>query len=137
VTQRRRRRPLLVDGVLVGGAALAAFVMTACSTGDAESHRKAEELVAATEAAGVAPRLTVDVAEALYGDDAAAVCDAFDGSLGSAGRLLLFGNPSGRRPKTITTRAVEYSLLVVETYCPEHLEHLRSEVEDLHPFEAG
>jgi len=129
--RRRRRRSVVLCAVTAISLATAA-----CSTGDIESQRKAERLVAAAHDAGLAPRLTVDVAEALYGDDAPAVCRAFDGSLGSAARMLLFGNPSGRRPKTITSDAVEYSLLVVETYCPENLAHLRAEVEDLDPFEA-
>jgi hypothetical protein len=115
-------------------AVLATLTIAACGSDDAEAQRKAQELVAATEAAGVAPRLTEEVAESLYGTDAAAVCDIFDGSLGSAARTLLFGNPSGRRTKTITTHSVEYVAIVVSVYCPDRLEHLREEIEDLDPL---
>ncbi|MDX2381379.1 MAG: hypothetical protein QNM02_16655 [Acidimicrobiia bacterium] len=111
-------------------------VAVGCSTDDETARAKAEEFVAATSAVGIAPRLTVGVAEALYGDDAAAVCDAFDGGLTSVERLILLGNPSGRRHKTITDHSIVYARLVIETYCPEQREHFRDEVEDLDPVES-
>lgn len=111
-------------------------VLTSCATSDDDdAAAKAERFVASVQRAGLAPRLTAEVAESLYGTDADAVCDAFDGSLGSAAHTMLFGNPSGRRHKTITTDSVEYALIVVETYCPDNLEHLRAEIADLDPFE--
>ena len=113
------------------------LVSAGCASGDdAQSRAKAERFVAAVHTAGLAPRLTVEVAEALYGNDAAAVCDAFDGPLSSVERLILLGNPSDRRHKTITTHSVEYALVVVETYCPDHLPHIVDVVEDLDPFET-
>src|SRR3954465_11532429 len=88
--------------VLVLAAALAAC----SSTHSAGEKAKAQDLVAATESAGVAPGLTVGIAESLYGTSASQICDALDGGLSSAEQLLLTGNLTGRRDKVITTDAV-------------------------------
>ena len=119
--------------VLAAAGLLAAI---GCGTDDEGARSKADEFVAAVHAAGLAPRLTVGVAEALYGDDAAAVCDIFDGGLSSAEHLILLGNPSDRRHKTITDHSIEYAGIVIETYCPEHRENFREEIHDLDPFET-
>ena len=81
----------------------------------------AEQLVSAAQAAGVAPGMTVAVAESLYGSSAAQICDALDGGVSSAESMLLTLNPSGRRAKLITTDAIAYERLVVQTYCPDEL----------------
>lgn len=107
-----------------------------CGTDDPEARAKAEQLVDATAAAGVASGLTAGVAEALYGSDAAPVCDTFDGGLSSGEHLILLGNPSNRRHKTITDHSVEYARVVVQTYCPEHLDDFEAEVADLDPYES-
>lgn len=77
--------------------------------------------MSATQAADVAPGLTVSTAEALYGTSAPQICDALSGGVSSAESLLLSGNPAGRRSKLVTTDAVTYERLVVKTYCPDHL----------------
>ena len=114
---------------------------TACSStsdeDEATEQARAEQLVDAAHSAGVAPRLTVDVAESLYGTDAPAVCDAFDGGLSTAEQNLILGNPAHGRRKTITDNAVTYGRLVVETYCPDNLDEYDDVVADLDPFEAS
>ncbi len=80
-----------------------------------------QQLVSAAHSAGVAPRLTVGVAESLYGTSAPQICDALDGGVSSAEALLLKGNPAGRRGKLITNDAITYERLVVQTYCPDQL----------------
>jgi len=116
----------------------AAALLTACSSstttdasGDAAS---AEQLVSAAQAAGVAPGLTVAVAESMYGSSAAQICDALDGGVGSAESMLLTLNPSGRRAKLITDDAITYERLVVQTYCPDELstyDDLVSEIDSI------
>jgi len=134
---------------MAAGQARAVFVVTAallllpsaCSStsasDEATEQALAEQLVDATRAAGVAPRLTVDVAESLYGTEAPAICDAFDGGLSTAAQNLLLGNPAHGRRKTITDDAVTYGRLVVETYCPDDLDEYDDVVTDLDPFEAS
>ncbi len=87
--------------------------------------------MAAARSAGVAPRLTVGVAESLYGTSAPQICDALDGGVSSAESLLLKGNPASRRPKLVTTDAVTYERLVVQTYCPSHLSTYDDLVSDI------
>lgn len=77
--------------------------------------------MSAAQSAGVAPRLTVDVAESLYGSSAPQICGVLDGGVSSAESLLLTGNPTGRREKIITADAITYERLVVQTYCPDQL----------------
>ena len=134
---------------MAAGQARAVFLVTAallllpsaCSStsasDEATEQALAEQLVDATRAAGVAPRLTVDVAESLYGTEAPAICDAFDGGLSTAEQNLLLGNPAHGRRKTITDDAVTYGRLVVETYCPDDLDEYDDVVTDLDPFEAS
>lgn len=117
-------------------AVLALGALAGCAVeDDDEAADKAAQLVTATRAAGLAPRLTADIAESLYGDDAPAVCDVFDDDLGSAARMLLLGNPSGRRAKSVTSHSVEYLAVVVEVYCPEHTPRIRDELDELDPLE--
>ena len=122
-------------------AALASvLVIAGCGSTSAADKatetQKAEQLVAALHAAGLAPHLTAEVAEALYGTDAPAVCDVFADGLTTAERNDLLGNPSGRRAKTITTDAVAYGHIVVTTYCPAELANYQSAVQHLDPVES-
>jgi hypothetical protein len=125
------------------GAALAliALLVVGCSStsdeDEATEQQLAEQLVAATQEAGVAPRLTVDVAESLYGTDAPAVCDAFDGGTSSAGDLILRGNVAQGRRKAITDDAVTYAGLVIQTYCPDVQSDFDDAVADIDPVEKS
>lgn len=112
-------------------------VVTGCGTTDhdASEQQLAQQLVDATSAAGVAPQLTVQTAEALYGSDAPAVCNAFDGGLSTSAANIILGNPGHGRRKTITDDAIEYGRLVVQTYCPQSSAEYEAAVNDLDPFE--
>ena len=101
--------------------ATSALLVGCSSSHSAQEQTDAEALVSAAHSAGVAPRLTVGVAESLYGSSAPQICDALDGGVSSAESLLLKGNPAGRREKLVTTDAVTYERLVVQTYCPDQL----------------
>ncbi len=133
-SQRRHRRRLTILGL-----AATTSLLVACGSDEAGSSEEAlaQQLVDATAAAGVAPRLTVDVAEALYGTDAPAVCDAFDGGLSTTAKNILLGNPGHGRRKTITDDAIEYGRLVVQTYCPQFGADYDAVVADLDPFERS
>ena len=125
-------------GILAVAAATMLLLSTACSsTSDADEAKEqalAEQLVDSAHAAGVAPRLTVDVAESLYGTDAPSVCETFDDGLSTAEQNLLLGNPAQGRRKTITDDAVTYGRVVVETYCPDNLDEYDDAVADLDPY---
>ena len=114
-----------------------AALLTGCSSDHSPAEKsKAESLVAATESAGVAPGLTVGIAESLYGTSAPQLCDALDGGVTTAEQLLLTGNLTGRRDKVITTDSVTYGELVVKTYCPDQLSQYDDLVDDIDPTEV-
>ena len=123
-------------GVVLTLGVLAVGCTSTTESEKATAQAKAEQLVSAARKSGVAPRLDVDTAKALYGADAPAVCKAFRGGLSSAESLVLLGNPSGRRSKTITTNAVEYGRLVIKTYCPDHLSEYDKVVKELDPIKT-
>jgi hypothetical protein len=131
-----RRRRLLA---YLSAFALVVIVAGCGSTSAADQateQKKAAQLVSAVHAAGLAPHLTTDVAEALYGTDAPTVCDVFEDGLTTAEENDLLGNPSGRRAKTITTDAVAYGRIVVTTYCPAELANFQKAVDHLDPVES-
>jgi hypothetical protein len=123
-------------------AAVGALVLVAgCSSTGAEEQATedahAKSLVSAAHAAGVAPDLTVGVAESLYGTSAPQICDVLKDGISSAESLLLTGNPSGRRGKLITTDTVTFERLVVKTYCPDQLKAYDDLVADIDPTETS
>ena len=98
-------------GRIFVGVAIVSAVFAGCGSdddGSSEEATLAQQLVDATHAAGVAPRTDRRVAESLYGTDASAVCDAFDGGLSTSAQNIILGNPGHGRRKTITDEAVEY-----------------------------
>jgi hypothetical protein len=131
------RRPVAATAMAVG----CALVVAGCGAANAPSGtpeaQRAEQLVSSAKAAGVAPHLTVGVAEAMYGSTAPGVCKVFEDGLTTAEKNDLLGNPSGRRPKSITTDAVTYGRLVVQAYCPQQLAHYDAAVEDLDPLSSS
>ena len=133
-------RLLVPARVAVAVVGIAMMVVGCGSTSPADKaaeQQKAEQLVAATHAAGVAPHLTVELAASLYGTDAPTVCDVFADGLTTAERNDLFGNPTGRRAKVITTDAITYDRLVAEIYCPDELPHFDAAVASLDPVESN
>ncbi len=119
---------LTVTTLLLGGCS---------SSGDTlDDAALAQQLVTATQAAGVAPGLTVDVAESLYDSSAPQICDALTGGVGSAEQLLLTGNPALGRTKVITSNAVTYGGLVVQVYCPDEAAPYADLVADLDPLDS-
>lgn len=138
-TRDSRARPvvgacllLLALGLLLSGCG-----GSSSSADKATEQQRAQQLVDAAHASGIAPHLTVEVAEALYGKDAPAVCDVFESGLTTAERNDLLGNPANRRTKTITTNAIDYGRLVVKAYCPDELDRYNSIVEDLNPVSSS
>ncbi|MEO1056203.1 MAG: hypothetical protein AAFY28_04735 [Actinomycetota bacterium] len=115
---------------------VAALLGAACSSdNDPVAEERATQLVAATEQAGLAPGLTVESAEALYGADAPSFCEAHRADLDGVAGLVVRGNTAqGRRP-TITDEAVEYGRLVAAIYCPDVLDDYDNLVDDIDPFE--
>ncbi|MEM8620031.1 MAG: hypothetical protein AAGF73_09940 [Actinomycetota bacterium] len=122
--------PLLVGAICV------LLISAACSSdSDPLAEQRASELVDRAAEAGVAPGLTVETAEALYGTDAPAFCEAHRGDLDGVAGLVVVGNTAqGRRP-VITDEAITFGRLVAEVYCPDVLDDYDAFVGDVDPFE--
>lgn len=128
---RRIACSILAFGVVASGCSFR-------SDSDQEvAEAKAQEFIQSLQGTGLAPRLTSDVAVALYGTDAPAVCGAFDDGLNSNEYLLLLGNPSNRRAKTVTEHSVEFTRHVIRTYCPDQQGAFGDVVEAFDPIESS
>ena len=123
--------------MVVSALVLVAGCSTTGAKEQAAERADAKKLVSAAHAAGVAPDLTVEVAESLYGTSAPQICDVLQDGISSAESLLLSGNPAGRREKLVTTDAVTYERLVVKTYCPDELSTYEDLVADIDPTETS
>lgn len=129
------RRELQIRSLVIVLLVVAASACSSMSSEGAATERQlAEQLVVATQSANVAPRLTVDLAESLYGTDARSVCAAFEGGTSTSADLILRGNTAQGRRKAITDAAVTYAGLVVRTYCPDVLADYAAVVRDVDPF---
>jgi len=101
---------------------------------DQASQQKAAELTAKFRAAGLPVPHDDDILIRTLGDDGGAVCDHPDESLR---RALFFDQLTngadfvGRRPIIGDRRLVQGELLIIETYCPDKLQDVRDDLEDL------
>jgi hypothetical protein len=101
---------------------------------DQESQQKAAELIEKFRAAGFPVPHDEDIIIRTLGDDGGPVCDDPAGAL----RRALFNDQLyngadfvGRRPVIVDPRIVQGEILILETYCPDELEKVRDDLEDL------
>ena len=125
----------IVGGVVV---VLAVAGLIAFSEGkeNERAQAKAQELSQKLERAGVFVP-DKDILVRTLGDDGGAVCENADDGLDGLNKAILFdqltngASQVGRRPIIADRRFVLGELLIVETYCPEHLEDIRNQLDDL------
>jgi hypothetical protein len=125
---------------IIGGVVVVLCVVGLIAYGnEKESDRaqeKAAELSQKLEQAG-ATVPDQDIIVRSLGDDGGAVCDNAEDGLDGLNKAILFdqltngASQVGRRPVIADRRLVVGQLLIVETYCPEHLEEFRDEFDDL------
>ncbi len=134
------RQSTVAWGRIFVGVAIVSTVFAGCGSDDDASSEEtalATQFVDAAHAAGIAERMTVDRRRGVVRHRRIGVCDAFDGDLSTSAKNMLLGNLGQRRRKTITDEAVTYARLVVQTYCPDHLDDFDDAVQDLDPFEKS
>lgn len=93
------------------------------------AQQHANELVRATQSAGLALGLTPQIAVSLYGKNAHAICGPLkddEVNLVTLSRIQLWGTPSDK-----TDDLIAYDKLVVQTYCPDQLEEFEELLNDL------
>ena len=101
---------------------------------DEESQQLAAELVAKFEAAGLPVPEDNDILIRTLGNDGGPVCDDPGGSLRKALFFDQLTNGAafvGRRPVIADPRIVLGEILILETYCPDELDEVRDDLEDL------
>jgi Tfp pilus assembly protein FimT len=113
--------------------AVGALVTFRAARETARAGEKADELIAAIEAAGAhAPDR--DQIIRVLGDDGGATCEDPSSALGRATLLAQLANGAsgpGARPVIADSRVVRGQLLIIEVYCPDELEDFKDFVEDL------
>jgi Tfp pilus assembly protein FimT len=121
--------------VLLGILLLAALLAFRGARETAEAQEKADELIAAIEAAGsTATAPDRDRIVRVLGDDGGATCDNPNDALSRSTLFSLLTNGAagpGIRPVIADSRAVQGQLLIIEVYCPEELEEFQQFVDDL------
>jgi len=114
---------------LVAGAALALAITGCADIDEPTAASRAETLVEEARATGIAPDLTVDVAESLYGDSAPTVCGPLDDDPVS---VLTWSRVNRHMPEEQVTDLVDYDRLVIDTYCPDLAGDYEELLDDLH-----
>lgn len=99
----------------------------------AKAQDKADQLIAALEAAGARTPSQEQVVRVL-GEDGGAICEDPGDALRRAtlhGMLTNGASGPGQRPIIADERVVRFQLLVVEIYCPDELDDFEDAVDDL------
>lgn len=116
---------------------LVVFVLIALLTfssarSSAKANEKADELIAAMEAAG-ADAPSRDQVVRVLGDDGGAICEDPGNALKRAmlnSQLTNGATGPGQRPIIADERVIKFEVLVISTYCPDELEDFVEELED-------
>lgn len=112
--------------------ALIAVITFSSARSTAQANQKADELIAAIEGAGGdAP--SRDQVVRVLGDDGGAICEDPTAALNRATLNAQLTNGAagpGKRPIIADARAVEFEVLVIETYCPDELDDWVDELAD-------
>jgi len=98
-----------------------------------QAQQKAQQLVTKYEQAGLPVPEDIDIVIRTLGDDGGAVCDNPASALGKATLADQITNGAdfvGRRPVIIDRDLVVGELLILQTYCPEHLEDYKDKIDD-------
>ena len=98
-----------------------------------QAQVKAQQLVTKYEQAGLPVPENLDIVIRTLGEDGGAVCDNPASALGKATLADQITNGAdfvGRRPVIIDRDLVIGELLILQTYCPEHLQDYRDKIDD-------
>jgi len=132
-TGRERRWIYITTSVLLAVLVVGALLTFSAARSTQVAQEKAQELIAAVEAAGgYAP--SSDVIVQLLGDDGGAVCADPNAALSKAtllAQLSTGASGPGSRPIIADSRAVQGQLMIIEVYCPDELAEFQEFVDSL------
>jgi hypothetical protein len=120
--------------VFVGALTIAAIITYSGQKSNQEAQQKAQQLVTKFEQSGLPVPADIDIITRTLGDDGGAVCDNPASALGKATLVDQITNGAdfvGRRPVIIDRDVLVGELLILQIYCPEHLEDYRDKIDDL------
>jgi len=119
--------------VVVGVLMIAGLITYSGQKSSQQAQQKAQQLVTKYEQAGLPVPEDIDIVIRTLGDDGGAVCDNPASALGKATLADQITNGAdfvGRRPVIIDRDLVVGELLILQTYCPEHLEDYKDKIDD-------
>jgi hypothetical protein len=120
--------------VFVGVLMIVGLITYSGQKSDQQAQQKAQQLVTKYEQAGLPVPENLDIVIRTLCDDGGAVCDNPASALGKATLADQITNGAdfvGRRPVIIDRDLLVGELLILQTYCPEHLEDYRDKIDDL------
>jgi len=121
-------------GVFVAALTIVALFTYSSHKSDQQAQQKAQQLVTKFEQAGLPVPEDLDIVTRTLGADGGAVCDNPASALGKATLADQITNGAdfvGRRPVIIDRDLLIGELLILQTYCPEHLEKYKDKIDDL------
>ena len=123
-----------IIGIVVAVLAVIGLITYSGNKADQAAQQKAQQLVTKFEQAGLPVPEDLDIVTRTLGADGGAVCDNPASALGKATLADQITNGAdfvGRRPVIIDRDLVVGELLILQTYCPEHLEKYKDKIDDL------
>jgi hypothetical protein len=119
--------------VVVGVLMIVGLITYSGQKSSQQAQAKAQQLVTKFEQAGLPVPENLDIVVRTLGEDGGAVCDNPASALGKATLADQITNGAdfvGRRPVIIDRDLVIGELLILQTYCPEHLQDYRDQIDD-------
>ena len=119
--------------VAVGVLMIVGLITYSGQKSSQQAQQKAQQLVTKYEQAGLPVPENLDIVIRTLGEDGGAVCDNPASALGKATLADQITNGAdfvGRRPVIIDRDLVIGELLILQTYCPEHLEKYKDKIDD-------
>ena len=122
-----------IIAVAVGALMIVGLITYSGQKSSQQAQAKAQQLVTKFEQAGLPVPENLDIVVRTLGEDGGAVCDNPASALGKATLADQITNGAdfvGRRPVIIDRDLVVGELLILQTYCPEHLQDYRDQIDD-------
>ena len=122
-----------IIAVAVGVLMIVGLITYSGQKSSQQAQAQAQQLVTKYEQAGLPVPENLDIVIRTLGDDGGAVCDNPASALGKATLADQITNGAdfvGRRPVIIDRDLVIGELLILQTYCPEHLQDYRDKIDD-------
>ena len=138
-TKRQRTWIYATAIVILAGLALWALLAFNTARNNKQAEEKADRFVALVEASGLTAPDQDQVARVL-GDDGGAACANPNAALSRATLNSMLANGAtgpGARPVISESRAVKGQLLIIEVYCPEHLDDFKASIDELNTENTG